>query len=77
MPAHIQVFARLAMLLASTSDPEQRDMILDVWLDARHMASEWDAEPWGFEPGWCRRELNELMRRGRSAFGVVQLDDAL
>lgn len=77
MPAHRQVFAYLARLLASTSDPVLRDRLLDQWLAARNMATDWDAAAWGFPPRWCARQRRELMRRARHSLDAVQLDDVL
>jgi hypothetical protein len=41
-----------------------QDSLLDVWLDGRDMATEWDAEQWGFSPsGWMRKERLEMRKR--------------
>jgi hypothetical protein len=77
MPGSPQQFARLAVLLAETTDPETIDRLLDQWLDYGRLATEFDVEKWGFPPGWCSKERRELMRRARHSTGVVPLDDAL
>ncbi|MFF2571065.1 hypothetical protein [Streptomyces sp. NPDC058084] len=56
MPAHPAAFANLAARLRRTRNPVRRDQLLDIWLDIRDRATEWDARQWGFDPEtWARR----------------------
>ncbi|MCF1597721.1 MULTISPECIES: hypothetical protein [Streptomyces] len=57
MPAHPAAFAHLAARLRRTRDPALRDQLLDIWIDIRDRATEWDARRWGFEDPdtWARR----------------------
>ncbi|MEU3399529.1 hypothetical protein [Streptomyces filamentosus] len=55
-PAHPAAFAYLAARLRRARHPDQRDQLLDIWLDIRDYATEWDARQWGFDPtSWARR----------------------
>ncbi|MDX3165848.1 hypothetical protein PV516_18860 [Streptomyces scabiei] len=56
MPAHPAAFAHLAAQLRRADDPVWRDQLLDIWLDIRDRATEWDARQWGFDPDrWAER----------------------
>lgn len=78
MPAHPRAYALIAERLATETDPEQRDTLLDLWLTYDQQATDWDAQMWGFDPcTWQARRLTELRQRARSSADVVPLDDAL
>ncbi|MFF4409824.1 hypothetical protein [Streptomyces sp. NPDC001404] len=56
MPAHPETYALLAALLRQTRDPDRRNRLLDIWIDIRDHATEWDARQWGLDPdGWVQR----------------------
>ncbi|MFD5883857.1 hypothetical protein [Streptomyces yangpuensis] len=60
MPAHPAAFAHLAAQLRRARDPAWRDHLLDIWIDIRDRATEWDARQWGFDPGtWAQRIVAE------------------
>ncbi|MFI9012615.1 hypothetical protein ACIGZI_01115 [Streptomyces griseus] len=64
MPAHPKAFQRIADQLATTTDPDHRNELLDQWLDIRDQATEWDARRWGFDPDrWCEIERAAMQRR--------------
>ncbi|MEW1630790.1 hypothetical protein AB0387_25950 [Streptomyces sp. NPDC089173] len=64
MPAHPKAFQRIADQLATTTDPDRRNELLDEWLDYRDQATEWDARRWGFDPDrWCEIERAAMQRR--------------
>jgi hypothetical protein len=49
MPAHPKAFARLADHIRKAKTCEDQDRWLDIWLDYRDNATEWDADQWGLE----------------------------
>ncbi|MEU5976322.1 hypothetical protein [Streptomyces sp. NPDC047315] len=63
MPAHPNHYQRLATELATATRPARRDELLDEWLDWRDLATEWDAQLWGFDPDrWCAAERAAMER---------------
>lgn len=44
--------------------PERRDQLLDLYLDWRDGATEWDGELWGFDPDfWMAAEREKMELR--------------
>ncbi len=47
MSAAPEAFAQLAEQLRQETDRATQDRYLDLWIDYRDRATEWDAEQWG------------------------------
>jgi hypothetical protein len=61
MPAHPKAFARMANELRAARSRDHQDQILDRWNDAALLATEWDADQWGFDPDrWMAKERAQL-----------------
>lgn len=61
MPASEVAFEYLANRIRETSDRAKQDGLLDIWIDYRDRATEWDAEQWGFNPDtWMLKERNMM-----------------
>lgn len=61
MAASERAFEHLRTRLRGASDRPMQDEILDLWLDFRDLATEWDAQQWGFNPDtWMLKERNEM-----------------
>lgn len=53
--------------LAKPATPERLDAVLDLYLDFRDRATEWDAGCWGFHPDdWMADERQKMERRIRA-----------
>jgi hypothetical protein len=57
MPASPGVFKTLGLHIKAAKDRRLQDSLLDMWLEYRDLATEWDADQWGFNPDrWMRQE---------------------
>jgi hypothetical protein len=63
MPASPEAFDVLASHIKGTTNRRLQDGLLDIWIDYRDRATEWDADKWGFTRKWMRAELQEMNRR--------------
>ena len=66
MGAHPLVFIRLAASIRDTKDRDKQDKYLDKWIEFKTLATEWDAQNWGFTENWMIKERTELMKRAKS-----------
>lgn len=72
MSAHPDAFEKLSKAISRTKDRKIHDELLDLWLDYRDRATEWDAQGWGFEPDtWMAEERAELVKRITSSQSPV------
>lgn len=52
---------RMFELLADARTPERCDQLLDIYLDLRDRATEWDGAHWGFNPDhWMVLERQKM-----------------
>lgn len=63
MPASPEAFENLSQHLRRASSRQLQDGLLDLWLEYRDLATEWDADQWGFGYLWMRAELQEMNKR--------------
>lgn len=64
MSAHPDAFARLAERIRRTENMSVIDSLLDQWLVYKNLATDWDAQQWGFDSQrWMRKERAELAKR--------------
>lgn len=69
MPASPEAFERLARHIAGAEGNRLlQDGLLDIWLEYRDLATEWDADKWGFNP-------DRWMRQERARMGQMPLDN--
>lgn len=68
MPAAEGVFMILEQKLKGTDNRLIQDRLLDIWVDYRDRATEWDADKWGFNP-------DRWMKREREQMGMMPLDE--
>lgn len=69
MPASPEAFNRLAIsILQASGNRQLQDGLLDIWIDVRDRATEWDADHWGFNP-------DRWMQKERAAMGRLPFDN--
>jgi hypothetical protein len=58
MPASPEAFRTLAIhIKAADGNRRLQDGLLDLWLEYRDLATEWDADRWGLKPDrWMLQE---------------------
>jgi hypothetical protein len=58
MPAHPGAFKKLSeRIRAADGNRRLQDGLLDLWLEYRDLATEWDGDRWGFDPDrWMLQE---------------------
>ena len=63
MPAHQRVFDTIGFKISRTNDRRLQNILLDMWLEYRDLATEWDGDKWGFNPDkWMQREREQMGR---------------
>lgn len=63
MPAAPEAFSRLALhIKGAGSNRLLQDGLLDLWLEYRDLATEWDADQWGFTDRWMQSERSKMGR---------------
>ncbi len=73
MSGHPDAFARLAVQLTSAKDPDVIDELLDQWLEMRDLATDHDAENWGFDTEkWMTKERAEMCKRAMPSYSQVK-----
>lgn len=63
MPASPEAFNVLGAHIKGTTNRRIQDGLLDIWLEYRDLATEWDADKWGFGHRWMKAELQEMNKR--------------
>jgi len=57
----------LANRISNATSRQAQDELLDIWLDYRDRATEWDAERWGFNPDtWMLAERRMMDKAANS-----------
>lgn len=64
MGCHQKALDRLYGVLANAKTRNEQDQVLDRILDATTMATEWDADQWGFDPTRWMAEERAKMNSG-------------
>lgn len=65
MPAHRKAYERLYRDIARATTRDAQDWRLDQILAIQQLATEWDADQWGFDPDrWMETERVVLASRG-------------
>lgn len=69
MSAHPEAYKRLAKKISENrNNPLVVDQCLELWLDYLFLATEWDAEQWGFKPDkWLVTERGLMDKRAEKA----------
>jgi hypothetical protein len=66
MGASPEVITALLKRLSIAKDPALIDELLDKLYECKHLASDWDADYWGFNPRtWMASERSELAKQSK------------